>query len=74
MHTLTLSTINEEGGLSTAPKQKLFNESGSLEPHQTEDGKSYVQASAMMIAAQTVPASGNLKTWFTRGDEHREST
>ncbi len=56
-----------------APKQKWFNESGSLEPHQNEDVNSYVQASAMMISAQTVPVSGNLKAWFTRGGEHHGS-
>ncbi len=56
-----------------ALKQKWCNETRSLEPRQTEDVNNYVQASAMMIDAQTVPAFGNLKAWFTRGGEHHES-
>jgi hypothetical protein len=69
-----LNVIWPNAASTPAPTQRRFNESRSLEPHQTEDIKRYVQASAMMIAAQTVPASGNLKTWFTRVGEQDENS
>jgi hypothetical protein len=41
-----------------APKHKLFNESGSLEPYHNEDANCYDQAAVMMVSAPTVPVSG----------------
>jgi hypothetical protein len=68
-----LNVIWPNAASTPAPTQRRFNESRSLEPRQTEDIKRYAQASTMMIAAQTVPVSGNLKTWFTGVGEHHEN-
>ena len=61
-------------GAGTPPApQKRFNDSRSFKTHQTEDIKSYVQASAMIIVVQGVAASRDCRTRITRVGRHHEN-